>query len=147
MQQKGELSVGERDEEIALIRVVTDMLMAAKEDEKIKGMINEIKDEEGVRLLQSVMPREIKVNRYVVAEAMGEGVKLLEDGKLGIGKFNIEIDISKIKAELENKDVKFNMFNKKNEELINLISAGLRGQDAVVLSPMLRNARAVAAAA
>jgi hypothetical protein len=143
-EQTGELTLEERDEEIKLIRVVTDILMAASEDGNIKNMINEIKDEQGVRALQILMPREIKVNTYIVAEAMAEKVSI-DDNVMTIGEF--EIDITKIKTHLEKKEPKFSMFNKKNEDLMNLIAEGMRGKDAASFSPMLRNARAVAAAA
>jgi hypothetical protein len=133
----------ERDMEISLIRVAADIVMAAKEDEKIKGMINEIKDEQGVRELQALMPREIKVNRYVVAEAMANKTSI-DENVMTMGEF--KIDITKIKTSMEEKAPKFNMFNKKNEDLMKMIAGGMRGKTAS-FSPMLRNARAVAAAA
>jgi hypothetical protein len=141
--QEGEINLEERDEEISLIRVVTDMLLGAAGDEKIRNKINEIKDEAGVRELQSLMPREVKVNRYVVAEAMAKAVVNVENNIIK----EFEIDISKIKRELETREPKFNMFNKENEELMSMIAGGMRGQNAAALSPILRNARAVAAAA
>ncbi|MDR1196309.1 MAG: hypothetical protein LBL00_07535 [Endomicrobium sp.] len=145
LEQKGEFTLEERDREISLIRIVTDILTAAAGDESIKELINAIKDIEGVSQLQALMQREIKVNRYAIAEAMSKKVSI-DNNVMTVGDF--EIDLGELKQGLEEKAPKFNMFSKKNEELMKLIAGGLRGQDTTALSPMmLRNTRAVAAAA
>ena len=144
MGQQGSMSLEERDREISLIRTVSEILMACSGNARVKELVNTIKDEEGVRELQGLMPVEVKVNRYVIAEAMAKAVSLDND-VMRIGDF--EIDLVEIKTELESREPKFNMFNKKNDELLDMISNGMRGQNAGIFTPMLNNMKAVAAAA
>ena len=144
MVQDGRMSLEERDREISLIRTVSDILMACSGNERVKELVNTIKDEEGVRELQRLMPVEVKVNRYIVAEAMSQAISIDND-VMKVGDF--EIDLVEIKLELESREPKFNMFNKKNAELLDMISNGMRGQAAGIFTPMLNNMKAVAAAA
>ena len=144
MGQQGSMSLEERDREISLIRTVSEILMACSGNARVKELVNTIKDEEGVRELQGLMPGEVKVNRCVIAEAMAKAVSLDND-VMRIGDF--EIDLVEIKTELESREPKFNMFNKKNDELLDMISNGMRGQNAGIFTPMLNNMKAVAAAA
>jgi hypothetical protein len=149
MYLNGYITREERDQEISLMRIVSDMLMAASgENKEAIELINKEKlTREDILKLQTMMPQEVKVNRYVVAEAMATQVKVNKDNNvMKIGEFEINLD--EIKADLETKEPKFNMFGKKNEELMKMITDGMRGQDIEALSPMmLRNTKAVAAAA
>jgi hypothetical protein len=143
-EQEGKIGKEQRDQEISLIRAVSDMLMAVSENEEVREMINTIRDEEGIRALSEIMPREVKVNRYVVANAMAGALSKDGEGDTRFGGF--KIDLNAIKTELETREPKFNMFKKDREELMNLIEGGMRGNE-TALSPMLMNTRAIAAAA
>jgi hypothetical protein len=146
MAQNKKMTVAERDLEISVIRVVSDILMASLEDPKIKDIVKNIKNKEGVDELQRMLPRERTVNKSSIANAMMQFVTVKGNNVMNAGDF--EIDLNELKTTLEAKDSKFDMFGNKNEaELLNMIASGMRGQQSMMLQMNFNNIRAVVAAA
>ncbi|MCL1971906.1 MAG: hypothetical protein FWG57_02815 [Endomicrobia bacterium] len=144
--QQGDLTPVERDQEIALIRVVADMLMAASEDAKVKDMIKNANTMEAIGLLQQRMSSTVPVNRYVVAEAMAVAVRV-DNNIMKMGKDDFEINIAEIKMGIETGKSKFELFGKKDEAALLIMIGEGRGKE--ILSPVMRleTAKRIAAAA
>ncbi|MCL2800121.1 MAG: hypothetical protein FWD54_07625, partial [Endomicrobia bacterium] len=142
-EQRKEFNEEERNQEISILRGAAEVLMAAAENREVKNKFNEIRDVKGISDLQGMITGGMKVNMYIVANAMAEGITI-KDNNIVIDDFVINID--ELKTALETKEPKFNMFKKDKEELLQMLS-GSRGQDSFVTPMDIRNARAVARAA